>query len=107
MRMTSGITGLRPAFFSAAVAFTLSMPVAGQELEEIVVTARKKEESLQDIPVSVTAFNTQLIEDLDLRSPEDLARFTPGLSFDNAFGRVVDRPAIRGVTTIFEWGRGC
>ena len=41
---------------SAAVA-SVSMTVAGQALEEVVVTAQKRTESLQDVPISVTAFS--------------------------------------------------
>lgn len=85
------------------VALTLVAPIApAQELEEIVVTARKREESLQDIPLAISAFSARDIEQLGIIDPSDLARFTPGFSFDNGFGRTFDRPAIRGVTTILN-----
>lgn len=85
------------------VALTLVAPIApAQELEEIVVTARKREESLQDIPLAISAFSARDIEQLGITDPADLARFTPGFSFDNGFGRTFDRPAVRGVTTILN-----
>ena len=65
-------------------------------IEEITVTARKVEESLNDTPVTVSAFTTDSIEQLDLNSVTDIARFTPGLSFSSAFGRSTERPVIRG-----------
>ena len=65
-------------------------------IEEITVTARKVEESLNDAPVTVSAFNDSAIEELDLNSVTDIARFTPGLSFSSAFGRATERPVVRG-----------
>jgi iron complex outermembrane receptor protein len=73
-----------------------------QNIEEIVVTARKKEERLQDVPLSVSAFTAADIEALRLVRIDDIARFTPGFSFNSATGRqpTSDRPVIRGLTTI-------
>ena len=65
-------------------------------LEEVVVTARKREESLQEVPVAVTAFTAEALESRQISSVNDVARFTPGLVFDKAFGRSTDRPVIRG-----------
>ena len=52
---------------SAAVA-SVSMTVAGQALEEVVVTAQKRVESLQDVPISVTAISGEQIQDASIRS---------------------------------------
>ncbi|HPF26086.1 MAG TPA: TonB-dependent receptor [Steroidobacteraceae bacterium] len=91
----------------AAIAVTLAVPVVqAQEsgLMEIVVTARKREESLQDVPISISAFSTKAVEELGLQSIDDIARFTPGLSFTSAFGRAPgsNRPSVRGVTTVLN-----
>lgn len=72
--------------------------VAG--LEVIVVTARKTEESLQDAPVAISAFTAERIEEQGLRSIDDLAKYTPGLSFSQASGRTIDRPVIRGQSNV-------
>lgn len=73
----------------------------GVQLEEVVVTARKREETLQDVPLAVTAIGAQRIEELRIQSPDDIARFTPGFSFASAFGRSGgERPTIRGQTNI-------
>ena len=69
-------------------------------IEEIIVTARKKEERLLDIPSSVTALTQDRLQDLGIRGIDDVARFTPGLSFSKAFGRSTDRPVIRGGANI-------
>jgi outer membrane receptor protein involved in Fe transport len=69
---------------------------AGLALEEVVVTARKVEESLQDAPISVTAFTNEAITERGITDLNSLAEFSPGLSFSQAFGRQNDRPVIRG-----------
>jgi iron complex outermembrane recepter protein len=95
------------SFVSAAVAAALSGVAfaepqdqqTAQEssgLEEVIVTARKREESLQEVPVAVSAFTSESIEQRQIESVNDIARFTPGLVFDKAFGRSTDRPVIRG-----------
>ncbi len=67
---------------------------------EIIVTARKVAESINDAPVAVTAFDTEALEDREIRDVAGLAQFTPGLSFSQAFGRTGDRPVIRGLSNV-------
>ncbi len=70
-------------------------------LEEIVVTARKREESLQDVPVAVTAITAAAIAERNIQDLRDLAAYTPGFSYTTAFGRNnLERPAVRGQSTI-------
>lgn len=77
---------------------------AGDETElkqdTIIVSARKKEEGLLEAPVAVSAFDSRAIENLQLESVDDIARFTPGLSFSKAFGRSTERPVIRGQSNV-------
>ena len=68
----------------------------------IVVTARKKEENLQTIPVAVSVFGSQMIDDANISGLEDLSDFTPGFSLQSAFGRTADRPVIRGASNIIS-----
>jgi len=69
-------------------------------LEEVIVTARKREESLQDIPVAVSAIGASDIQQLALNDLDDLAKVTAGLVFDNDFSRTANRPVIRGQANI-------
>lgn len=88
-----------PCAVAAAVGLGLAPSAQAQEellIEEIFVTARKIEESLNTAPVTVSAFTDSAIEELDLNSVADVARFTPGLSFSSAFGRSTERPVVRG-----------
>ena len=50
-------------------------------IEDIVVTARRREESAQTVPVSVTAFWGEALDQRNVRAIEDLSRITPGLRF--------------------------
>ena len=78
---------------------------AENALEEIVVTARKREESIQDIPISVSAFTANEIETLGSRNLSTLSDFAPGFTFETFGGRRgaegdVSRPVIRGQSNI-------
>lgn len=55
---------------------------AGNGLEEVVVTSRRREESLQEVPVSVTAFSAEDLESRQVRSLEQIQAFTPNLVFN-------------------------
>ena len=68
--------------------------------DEIVVTSRKREENLMEIPVSVSVIDAEFIQNSNLQSVSDIAAVTPGFKVNNAFGRQADRPVIRGVSGI-------
>ncbi len=57
-------------------------PAAGADLDEVVVTARKRNESLQDIPLAITAFSARDIQDAGIVDLGDLAAQTAGMSFN-------------------------
>lgn len=62
----------------------LSQGVSAQAvLEEIVVTARKREESLQDTPISITAFTGDALEQQHIQNLAGIAGFTPNMEFDD------------------------
>jgi len=63
------------------------------EIEELVVTAEKREQSLQDVPVAVSAFTDERRELVGINSVQDLTNFTPGLSYSTNN----DRIALRGI----------
>jgi iron complex outermembrane recepter protein len=69
-------------------------------LEEIIVTARRTEESLQDTPVAVSVVTADQIAEKGLTSIDDFARQSTGISFSQAFGRFTDRPVIRGASNV-------
>lgn len=87
---------------TVALALSLVAQTALAIPEEIVVTARKFEENIQEIPLAVSAFTAANIKELNLKSIDDIAKFTPGMSFTSGFGRQPgsDRPSMRGITTV-------
>lgn len=67
-------------------------------LEEIVVTARRREESAQDVPLSVSAFSGDLLEDYNIDQFGDLQKIVPTLQINDGTGRRnAPNYAIRGV----------
>ena len=54
-------------------------PVASPMIEEVVVTAQKRAENLQDVPIAITALTEDAIEDRGIKSMEDLFTSTPGV----------------------------
>lgn len=104
MRMNKKI-----AILSAGVSLlplTYAAPAAAQDegaderyRDEIVVTTRKREESLQTVPVAVTAFSAEEIESARITSVEDIALLTPGFTFAPLFGGGASTPVIRGQST--------
>jgi len=73
---------------SAAVclALGLSLPAAAEILEEVVVTAQKREQSLQDVPVSVTAFTGDAARELGFVNSVDIAAQTPNMNIGTPVG---------------------
>lgn len=82
----------------ALCAASLTIPVYAQELEEIVVVARKREESLQEVPISITTFSEEDLEVQGIDSLEDIARQTAGIIFDKGFGPQDVRVVMRGLS---------
>ncbi len=70
----------------AALLASSMLTVAGPALaqvDEITVTAQKKSESLQDVPISIQAFGTEKLEELEISQFSDYAKFLPSLSFQS------------------------
>jgi len=98
---------LAAAIAAVTVASALPTAVSAQQagartLEEVMVTARKREESLQQIPVAVSALTSQMMQDMNIRDLDDIAKVTAGLVFDNDFSRTANRPVIRGQANILN-----
>ena len=83
----------------SALVLIQAAPVARSQesgLSEIIVTARRVEERLQDVPISITVFNQQQLNNRNIVNAQDLAAFTPSLSTNNNFGNANSSFAIRG-----------
>lgn len=65
------------------------------QVEEIVVTAQKRAQNLQDVPVAITAFSGAALDDRGVREIGDLTKVTPGLQVGNQNG--IATPFLRGI----------
>jgi len=106
----------RIAYTVSALALTIAAPAmaqtesakpktqAAEELTEVVVTATRRSERLQDVPLSVTAFSQAELTKKGIVSYDGIARETPGVVLNQASGNNV-RFTVRGISTN-GWGAG-
>ena len=90
---------------AALTVTALSIPALAQNdddavIEEILVTAQKREQSLQEVPISITAFSAATIERAGIREFTDYASKTPNVGFSTRGNRATTKVGIRGVTNI-------
>ena len=103
MKVRVGVTGV--AAVAVGTLFSITGPANAQQsasaqamLEEVVVTARRREESLQDLPLSVSAITADAMQAQGIYDIMDITDHVPNVNFTNT-GR-------RGVTAIFIRGIG-
>ena len=74
--------------------------LSGLVLEEIVVTAQKREQSLQDVPVAVTAFDAQALKEAGVQEVSDLNSASPSFNINIQQNKVSNSPLrVRGIGT--------
>lgn len=83
---------------TGALAQEVAEVAEGAESGDILVTARRVEESLQDIPVAITAFDAEELQRRSITELEDVALQTPGLVFEDFSNGGFGTPTIRGAT---------
>lgn len=69
-------------------------------IEEILVTARRREENVQDVPAAVSAFGARELQEQQISTPMDLQKITPSLGIggvNSVFNRSLSNYSIRGV----------
>ena len=106
MQITQGV--------SLAVAISLAVGAAGATaqgseagasgLEEVVVTARKRVESIQDAPLTIQAFSDAQLDERGVQGLADLSKFAPGLTFNAGTSRSSSTFSVRGMTQISAVG---
>jgi iron complex outermembrane receptor protein len=88
---------------AAVAAGALSTPAIAQErqtVDVITVTAQKREQGIQDVPVAVTAYNAELLQNSGVRDIRDLAVIAPGLNVTSTSSEYSTTARIRGVGTV-------
>lgn len=109
------VIGMILACNNAAHAQAASDENSGPALEEIVVTAQKREENVQTVPIAIAAFSGQALQERGVGEVSQLAKFTPSVQL-SASSQIVSSPSslsgfIRGIgqddfSTQFEPGVG-
>ncbi len=98
-------TFLYPACFALLAgalptALAQAAPEGVLELEEILVTARRRDETAQASPVAVTAFNAQMLEQAGIERVEDFIQLTPNVTLATSQGIGTSFLSIRGQTQV-------
>jgi iron complex outermembrane receptor protein len=91
--VTAGI-GAAPFAGAADAGDTTTAAPAG--LEEIVVTATRREESISRVPISITAISQDAIDQKGIKDFSDIVRFTPGVAIDSS---QTNQISIRGISS--------
>lgn len=81
----------------SALAIAVSSQASAQMLEEVIVTAQKRAESLQDVPISVAAVSGEAIEDAGITDLQDLSFRMPNITITQE--QITDRINIRGIAS--------
>ena len=87
----------------AALAQNAQQPSAAPALEEVLVTATRREESVRDVPISISAFNQAQMDVQGMRGVDDIARLAPGITFTRGGGFGSDLSnsiSIRGISSL-------
>lgn len=82
-----------------SVAWGQASSERGYGVEEVVVTAQKRAENVQDVPISITAFNAETLRAAGVNDVRDLRRITPNLNITTSAQQTNTRVIIRGIGT--------
>jgi iron complex outermembrane recepter protein len=82
---------------TAAPTTPAAAPAAGDQFGDIVVTAQRRSERLQNVPATITAFTAVQLEAQGIQSTKDLTRITPGLNMTQSIAYA--QPTLRGLGT--------
>ena len=85
-------------FALLGLALAVQQATAASILEEVVVTAQKREQSLQDVPIAITAFTGAQMSALGITKSVDIAAFSPGVHISGNLAGQNTQFSIRGVT---------
>ncbi|MBN7797576.1 TonB-dependent receptor [Parahaliea mediterranea] len=88
------LSGLAAALTAAQA--SLAQPA----LEEVVVTAQKRAQDIQDVPISITAFSGDYLSEAGVKDIGDVARLTPNFTISNSSQQTNNRIAIRGIGSV-------
>ncbi len=97
LSVNKAITHIITWVIAFAWATSLTAQDTALQIEEIIVTAQKREQNLNDVSVAVTVFTGDDIREQRLGQPVDLAAQTPNLNINETFGNSITNVSIRGL----------
>jgi outer membrane receptor protein involved in Fe transport len=102
LRGSASLAVLTTVVAGAGAAFAAAPPADTEvtSVKEIVVTAQKREQNLQDVPVVVTSLPGKLLQDAGVKDIKDLTVLTPGLTVTSTSNETITTARIRGVGTV-------
>ena len=105
MRLTQILRCTASVAVVGAVAFGFAGTASAQDgqassVDDIIVTAQKREQSLQDVPIVVTSLSAEALEDAGVKDIKDLQILTPGLTVTSTTSEASTTARIRGVGTV-------
>ena len=106
MRLTNILRSTASAAVVGAVAFGFAGTASAQDqdspttVDEIIVTAQKREQNLQDVPIVVTSLSSETLQDAGVRDIKDLQILTPGMTVTSTSSEASTTARIRGVGTV-------
>ncbi|WP_321390041.1 hypothetical protein [uncultured Desulfuromusa sp.] len=86
VRCNQILCGLLMTFLSVPTVY--AQPQETTDIDTITVTAQKREENIQDVPVSMSLFDSMAIEDRMIETIDDIAKYSPGLKVINYGGAI-------------------
>lgn len=98
--MTVNIRAKRSRLLIGCSAAAIAVAPIGAAVaqDEILVTAQKRAESIQDVPIAMSAFSGEFTREVNLDDVKDLVTFTPGVT-GNTFDSFIDYINVRGIST--------
>jgi outer membrane receptor protein involved in Fe transport len=106
MRLTNLLRTTVSASVVGACAFGFAGVAAAQDqqgpttIDDIIVTAQKREQNLQDVPIVVTSLSAETLDDAGVRDIKDLQILTPGMTVTSTQSEASTTARIRGVGTV-------
>lgn len=96
-------TSMKRALGSTVLSLAIAVPAGtlAQDvlIEEIIVTAQKREQNIQDVPVAVTAYSGQMLEESGIKDIRELAAIAPALVSNQSQNSTTSSFSIRGIGT--------
>lgn len=96
LMLSTAVCGVGSTLLAPAAHAAIASP------DEVVVTARRTEEVIQEIPISMTVFNQEMLDERNVTNAADLVKYTPSLNVNQRFGSDQASFAIRGFTQEFR-----